>query len=349
MLPPGTAVLVLGIISACGTCKQHGGSGGLQNLDDGLQWKFARIEVVSGQVYTGQIVGVYNEAKFMWTPTMYSTIVVFTCSNENTVLEDFNVLAGQDPAIFSLSSSNIVSITLVGCPSNLVEYQFYMRKHGHVFHSTPAEGESWILRAWDSYHTWEDGRGNYAWDLGALHPTMLSYQGLGTKNEHFGVWGKNVRLPMEGKIITAVKKEFDNIPDLKAAIDLEDNPEGGNGVKLQEKPHNLIELQVGGDSSQFMLRIIHLMQDSIPEDIKIGVTYPTGTLVGKVGNSGTTLVPHLHVVWGFTDKNKRFWALPIEWANVSHRILLGYPTGYEYGQYHHHQYAYPKSGYCVTN
>ena len=151
----------------------------------------------------------------------------------------------------------------------MVEYQLYMRKHGHVFHNTPAEGESWILRAWDSYHTWEDGRGNYAWDLGGLNSNMMSYEGMGTKNENFGVWGKKVKLPMEGKIITAVKKEIDNEPDLNAAIDLEDNPDGGNGVKLTEKPHNLIELQVGGDSSQFMLRIIHLMKDSIPNTIKV--------------------------------------------------------------------------------
>lgn len=178
------------------------------------------MEVSSGQVHSGQVVGVYNEAKFMWTPTLYSTIVLFSCTHQDTALGDFSVLAGQDPAIFSLSSANIRSITLVGQPANMVEYQFYMRKHGHVFHNTPAEGESWILRAWDSYHTWEDGRGNYAWDLGALHPSMLSYEGLGASNHQFGVWGRKVRLPMEGKIITAVRKEVDNEPDLKAAIDL---------------------------------------------------------------------------------------------------------------------------------
>ena len=126
----------------------------------------------------------------------------------------------------------------------------------------------WISRAWDSYHTWEDGRGNYAWDMGALNDNMMSYAGLGTTNMDFAVWGKKVRLPMDGKIITAVDKEIDNELDLKAAIDLEDN-DGGNGVNLKEMPHNLIELQVGGDSSQFLLRLIHLMKDSIPNTIKV--------------------------------------------------------------------------------
>ena len=132
--------------------------------------------------------------------------------------------------------------------------------------------------------------------------------------------------------------------------------------------------------------------------------------VGTVGNSGTTLVPHLHsgavrrfialekcvfdprfTVWGFTDAGNRYWALPIEWQSVAHRllmvvrmvmrmrmmrmlevinldmvmmmktvtitkimtgtprILLAYPAGYQYGQYHHHDYLYPKYGWCITN
>ena len=60
----------------------------------------------------------------------------------------------------------------------------------------------------------------------------------------------------------------------------------------------------------------------------------------------------------------RYWALPIEWQSVSHRILLAYPAGYQYGQvrqlawsvcttpdpqYHHHDFLYPKYGWCVAN
>jgi len=118
---------------------------------------------------------------------------------------------------------------------------------------------------------------------------------------------------------------------------------------LEELPQNLIELKVGGTNSPFLLRLIHLMQNSIPNGITVGNNYPAGTVVGTVGNSGTTLVPHLHSVWGFTDANNRYWALPIEWQSVAHRILMAYPAGYQYGQYHHHDYLYPKYGWCVTN
>jgi hypothetical protein len=44
-------------------------------------------------------------------------------------------------------------------------------------------------------------------------------------------------------VVTAVEKEIDNTPDMTAAVDMEDQ-EDGNGVDLEEKPQNLIELQV---------------------------------------------------------------------------------------------------------
>ena len=97
----------------------------------------------------------------------------------------------------------------------------------------------WISRDWTGYHAWEDGRGNYAWDIGALNSNMMSYsvsrclfcitflfpyslftivlliiikrtqscsQGLGRLNTNFAVWGKNVQLPMAGTVVTAVEK-----------------------------------------------------------------------------------------------------------------------------------------------
>ena len=49
----------------------------------------------------------------------------------------------------------------------------------HSIAQVPTEGEVWISTSWDKYHPWEDGRGNYAWDLGALNSNMMSYSGQG--------------------------------------------------------------------------------------------------------------------------------------------------------------------------
>jgi len=249
--------------------------------------------------------------------------------------------------VFSLSSADIVSITLVHQPDTSVEYRSYVRSHGHVFSHVPVEGEVWISRAWDSYHTWEDGRSNYAWDMGALNNQMMSYAHFGTRNTDFEVFGKSIILPMNGRVVTVVRNEIDNEPNLNAAVEIEDH-ENGSEVDLEEKPHNMVEIEIGGEGSPFLLRLLHLKQDTIPLDIQVGDMLTAGTVIGEAGNSGTTYVPHLHVVFGYTDVSGRYWSLPVDWANVKHRILLPYSHGYEYGPYHQHEYLYPKHGFCVT-
>ena len=63
-------------------------------------------------------------------------------------------------------------------------------------------------------------------------------------------------------------KEVDNDPDVNAAVDIEDHTMGSE-VDLDEKPQNMIELQVGGDGSPFLLRLIHFKQNSIPDNIQV--------------------------------------------------------------------------------
>lgn len=73
---------------------------------------------------------------------------------------------------------------------------------------------------------------------------------------------------MPGQIVTRIESNVDNTPDIVAAIDLNDHTDG-KAVTLEEKPHNLIEMKPSkGKSSPFLLRIIHLRQNSIPDNIK---------------------------------------------------------------------------------
>ena len=34
-------------------------------------------------------------------------------------------------------------------------------------------------------------------------------------------------------------------------------------------------------------------------------------------------------VFGYTDSSGRFWSVPVDWADVQHRIMLPYPHGYQ--------------------
>ena len=114
-------------------------------------------------------------------------------------------------------------------------------------------------------------RGNYAWDIGALNSNMMTYSGYGAKNNQYAIWEVNTLLPMPGKIVTRVEKEVDNPPDLIAAVDMGDH-ENGRDVDLEEKPQNLVEIKpLLGLDSPFLLRLIHLKQNSIPDNIQVRV------------------------------------------------------------------------------
>ena len=143
----------------------------------------------------------------------------------------------------------------------------------------------------------------------------------------FYVWGKEVYLPFDGVVVTADSGFPDHAPNTTAAVEMEDH-EDGSSVDLEEQPHNGVEISPGGP---FLLRLLHFKQNSVPADVRGGNFYAAGALVGAVGNSGTTLVPHLHVALGFSDQNGRFWSLPIEWEDYRYRNLLPYSTGYEFG------------------
>ena len=64
-------------------------AGELVGLDGGLQNQFVRLTLSSGDEVTGEVVGVYNEAHFMWNPTIHSSVSVFTCTDLNASLESF--------------------------------------------------------------------------------------------------------------------------------------------------------------------------------------------------------------------------------------------------------------------
>ena len=100
---------------------------------------------------------------------------------------------------------------------------------------------------------------------------MMTYSGYGVRNNQYAIWGVNAKLPMSGKIVTRVEKEVDNLPDLVAAVDMGDH-ENGSDVELEEKPQNLVEIKPSqGLESPFLLRMIHLLQNSIPSTIKVEI------------------------------------------------------------------------------
>ena len=111
----------------------------------------------------------------------------------------------------------------------------------------------YILTDWTGYHTWEDGRSNYAWDLAALNSNMMTYQNLGQALTDFAVYGLRLHLPLDGVIHQIIRTEMDQRPDLIAAIEFEEL-ENGSQADLEEKVNNGVEVTPGGP---FLLRMLH--------------------------------------------------------------------------------------------
>ena len=316
-----------------------------ENLDSGFLFKFVDVTLVSGEVITGEVVSVINERPFMWNPEERDTLSIIRIGDPNAGPASFDYGHESVNAIFSVNTDEIASIIIVALPVGQITYANYMRSQRITVHSQPMQDEMWCSTGFQSYHAWEDGRSNYAWDFGTVDgDTLLSYQYPATRNDQFYVWGKEVYLPFDGVVATANGSHPDNAPDITAAVEIEDE-EDGSTVDLEELPSNGVEVSPGGP---FLLRLLHFRQNSVPAGVEVGGFYAAGTLVGQVGNSGTTYVPHLHLAFGFLDQNGRYWSLPIEWEDYRYRNLLPYSTGYEFGPYHDKAYGWPEVNHHLT-
>ena len=75
-------------------------AGELVGLDRGLHNQFVRVTSIGGVSYSGEVIGVYNEANFFWNPTAHSTITVFTSTNQKASLDSFRSAAVSYSVIY---------------------------------------------------------------------------------------------------------------------------------------------------------------------------------------------------------------------------------------------------------
>ena len=61
---------------------------------------------------------------------------------------------------------------------------------------------------------------------------------------------------------------MDNTPNLTKAVEWDDHQTGVE-VDLEQMPQNLVELEIGGIGSPFLLRLIHQKRNTIPNNIKV--------------------------------------------------------------------------------
>jgi murein DD-endopeptidase MepM/ murein hydrolase activator NlpD len=95
-----------------------------------------------------------------------------------------------------------------------------------------------------------------------------------------------------------------------------DAPDVAPGPPDLAAVNNLVGVQVYGGNYVYLL---HLRQGSVPPEVVVGARLAEGTVIGRVGNSGVSAAPHLHVVVLAFDRDAipaRTWSVPAEWRDV---------------------------------
>jgi hypothetical protein len=167
-------------------------------------------------------------------------------------------------------------------------------------------------------HLYENGLGLYAWDLVVSKVVTqgqapLAFQNTGKANTDHFIWQSNLRLPIKGHLgatqdqalIVALDKSFTDIAPSDAP------PISQLGME------NFI---VAGVYGRFAVMVVHLAQNSIPAAIQANSMVGATDVLAKVGNSGWSNYPHVHLTLSWDDTTgatQRPWGVPTEFCKTS--------------------------------
>ncbi|WP_231595843.1 M23 family metallopeptidase [Bacillus sp. LK2] len=117
--------------------------------------------------------------------------------------------------------------------------------------------------------TWASER--WAYDL-----VMEPYNINSDSNEDYGIWNKEIYSPVSGIVVAVSGDEADIKPGSENFISME-----GNHVYIKIK-----------ETGTYLL-LNHFKKDSVP--VEVGDHVKPGDVLGRVGNSGSSSEPHLHI------------------------------------------------------
>lgn len=179
--------------------------------------------------------------------------------------------------LFSVALCSIMALHLL-LTLNMIQMPYPAR----IDKTTPALTAEWPLKqatvvGWGGDTTavnlphviWPSER--WAYDL-----VMEPYNSGSTISEEYGIWDQEVLAPVSGTVIAAYDKEPDITPGSEDILSME-----GNYVYL-----------VVDETGTYLL-LNHLRQNSVT--VKVGDHVNPGDILGRVGNSGSTSEPHLHI------------------------------------------------------
>lgn len=256
-----------------------------------------------GGIASGWLAAQYDHHAWWWTPSDEVTWAVLEPSAFAP--------APLDRSVTFVSSHDVLDAgPLPDWPQPAVAA--FTRDAGLSLGRLPLDGVAYVITGHDAYHLQEDGYGDFAWDLVRTGADGGRFAGSGVNNADYLTWDAPVFLPTAGRVVEVVRDAPDN------------SPGGYDGGAV----NNLVGVRVAGAWAVYLL---HFRQGSIPSRdagtceptvpgvacVEPGAWLPEGAYLGRVGNSGVSLEPHLHVTMLYLDVvTGRSWSIPSEFANT---------------------------------
>jgi hypothetical protein len=249
------------------------------------------VELDDGTLFEAQYIAAYDHRFWWWDQADRTTVAFF---------QEPGFDAYPDDRSFRfVSLSQIVEMDPVA-PGDRRCYAEFRAARSINVSLLPLEGASQILMGNSGYHRYEAGMGDFAWDFTRVDDTGARYGEVGAANEDYLIWDEPVYAPVSGYVVEVVGDAPDNIP----------------GDHADDAVNNLVGIHLGG---AYYLYLLHLRQGSIPGSIVVDSWVDAGDLLGRVGNSGVTLEPHLHLVALYYDagaSTPRSWSVPTSFEHI---------------------------------
>lgn len=242
--------------------------------------QFVQLELTDGKVVSGEFIEKYEDRWFYEAPgpRVAEFVLLFELK--------------EDEPIFHFHSVSEIS-TQKKLKEGPSLYKKYL-KENDLFFKNFVVPDAHILTGNEGHHKHEKMYGNFAWDLGVIDPFGKQYRGDGSLNEHYYIFDQDILAPLNGIVIGKVDGQPDNPPDLTFTS------------SLAGKVNNYLTIKV---APKFFLSLVHFKKNTIL--VEVGDKITVGQLLGQVGNSGVSYLPHLHfTLYTYIESENRFISVP---------------------------------------
>lgn len=256
-----------------------------------------------GDAVSGELIATYDERRW-WTPGDDTLLALFDPAAFPERPEDW----ATDRSIRFVALDEVAAITEL--PPKTPTFAEFARER-RLWPAVPLAGPSYVMAGHERHHLAENGFGDFAYDLGRADEAGR-WRGDGLDLSDYLSWDAPILAPRGGLVVELVDEHPDRPIDTSAT----------DPARLIDLPENLVGLWLTG---RYYLYLLHLREGSIPPGLAVGDLVTPGTPLGRIGNSGTSFEPHLHMALLYYDSEReRSFSIPLAFTGV---FVSTRPTG----------------------